>query len=102
MKSKSLFLIWRSGRLADAGGGIAGFQRHPAWPGLSSVWRNGGGGAKFVSKSFVHAARKPEIGSFIRAAHMTGGDGLFKAGIPLSSPNDELKERAIPVSPEGQ
>jgi hypothetical protein len=42
--------------------------------------RNGRGGAKFVLKSFVHAARKPETGSFIRAVHMTGGDGLFKAG----------------------
>jgi len=29
----------------------------------------------------VHAARKPETGSFIRAGHMTGGDGLFKARI---------------------
>src|SRR5476649_88906 len=51
--------------------------------------RNGGGGAKFVLMSFVHAARKPEIGLFIRAAHMTGGDGLFKAGISLIPPNDE-------------
>jgi hypothetical protein len=33
---------------------------------LSVGWRNGGGGAKFVLMSFVHAARKPEIGSFIR------------------------------------
>jgi hypothetical protein len=39
--------------------------------------------------SFVHAARKPEIGLFIRTAHMTGGDGLFKAGISLIPPNDE-------------
>jgi hypothetical protein len=37
------------------------------------------GGAKFVSMSFVHAARKPEIGSFIRTGHMTGRDVLFKA-----------------------
>jgi hypothetical protein len=51
--------------------------------------RNGRGGVKFVLKSFVHAARKPEIGSFIRAGHMTGGDGLFKAGISLIPPNDE-------------
>jgi hypothetical protein len=51
--------------------------------------RNGRGGAKFVLKSFVHAARIPEIGSFIRAGHMTGVDGLFKAGISLIPPNDE-------------
>src|SRR5689334_20689544 len=58
--------IWRTGRAAIAAGGIAGSSRHPAWPGLSLVGENGGGGAKFVLMSFVHAARKPEIGSFIR------------------------------------
>ena len=47
------------------------------------------GGAKFVSVSFVHAARKPEIGSFIRTGHMTGVDGLFKAVISLIALNDE-------------
>jgi len=36
-------------------------------------------GAKFVLKSFVHAARKPETGSFIRTGHMTAGNVLFKA-----------------------
>ena len=41
------------------------------------------GGAKFVLKSFVHAARKPETGSFIRTGHMTGGNVLFKAPDPL-------------------
>ncbi|MGC2219363.1 MAG: hypothetical protein WA645_17130, partial [Pseudolabrys sp.] len=51
--------------------------------------RNGRGGAKFVLKSFVHAARKPEIGSFIRTGDMTGRDVLFKA-LPLLIPrNDE-------------
>jgi hypothetical protein len=40
------------------------------------------GGAKFVLMSFVHAARKPEIGSFIRTGDMTGRDVLFKA-LPL-------------------
>src|SRR3974390_756535 len=43
-----------------------GSLRHPAWPGLSISWRYGGGGAKFVLMSFVHAAREPDIGSFIR------------------------------------
>ena len=47
------------------------------------------GGAKFVSMSFVHAARKPEIGSFIRTGDMTGRDVLFKV-LPLLIPqNDE-------------
>jgi len=41
------------------------------------------GGAKFVLKSFVHAARKPETGSFIRTGHMTAGDVLFKASDAL-------------------
>jgi hypothetical protein len=41
------------------------------------------GGAKIVLGSFVHAARKPEIGSFIRTADMTGLGGLFKAGTGL-------------------
>jgi hypothetical protein len=43
------------------------------------------GGAKFVALSFVHAARKPEIGSFIRTVHMAVRDGLFKARIALST-----------------
>ena len=47
------------------------------------------GGAKFVLKSFVHAARKPETGSFIRTGHMTGGNVLFKATDPLIPRNDE-------------
>jgi len=47
------------------------------------------GGAKFVLKSFVHAARKPEIGLFIRSGHMTGTNGLFKAAGPTIPPNDE-------------
>ena len=66
-----------------------GVLRHPAWPGLSVGWRNGMGGAKFVLVSFVHAARKPEIGSFIRTGHMTGADGLFKAVMSLIAPIDE-------------
>ena len=37
------------------------------------------GGAKFVLMSFVHAARKPETGSFIRTGHMTVRHDLFKA-----------------------
>ena len=40
-------------------------------------------------KSFVHAARKPETGSFIRTGHMTGVDGLFKASFTTIAPNDE-------------
>jgi hypothetical protein len=47
------------------------------------------GRAKFVLKSFVHAARKPEIGSFIRSGRMTGGNVLFKAPAPLIPLNDE-------------
>jgi hypothetical protein len=39
--------------------------------------------------SFVHAARKPEIGSFIRTGHMTAGDVLFKASDALIPRNDE-------------
>jgi hypothetical protein len=39
--------------------------------------------------SFVHAARKPEIGSFIRRAHMPVGGGLFKAPRLLIPSNDE-------------
>jgi hypothetical protein len=38
---------------------------------------------------FVHAARKPESGSFIRSSHMTGVGGLFKADEPLIAANDE-------------
>jgi len=37
-------------------------KRHPAWPGLSITRENGGGGAKFVLMSFVHAARNPKSG----------------------------------------
>jgi hypothetical protein len=47
------------------------------------------GGAKFVLMSFVHAARKPEIGSFIRTGHMTARDVLFKARRLVILPNDE-------------
>jgi hypothetical protein len=47
------------------------------------------GGAKFVLKSFVHAARKPETGSFIRTGHMTACDVLFKARLPVIPRNDE-------------
>src|SRR5689334_8764171 len=66
MKSMSLFLIWRTSHAALQPAESRGFLRHPAWPGLSVIRRNGRGGAKFVLKSFVHAARKPEIGSFNR------------------------------------
>jgi hypothetical protein len=38
---------------------------------------------------FVHAARKPEIGSFIRSGHMTGGYGIFKASFIITARNDE-------------
>jgi hypothetical protein len=36
-------------------------------------------------------ARSPQTRDrvFVRAAHMTGVDGHFKAGIPLIPPNDE-------------
>ena len=61
----------------------------PRGQGCRSVWRNGRGGAKFVLKSFVHAARKPEIGCSSVAGHMTGADGLFKARSALIPPNDE-------------
>jgi len=47
------------------------------------------GGAKFVLMSFVHAARKPETGSFIRTGHMTVRDVLFKARPILVRPYDE-------------
>ena len=50
------------------------------------------GEAKFVLMSFVHAARKPETGSFIRTGHMTVRDVLFKARLLLVPPmtnNDE-------------
>jgi len=45
--------------------------------------------AKFVLVSFVHAARKPEIGLFIRNGHMAGVGGLFKAVAHLIAPIDE-------------
>ena len=50
------------------------------------------GEAKFVLMSFVHAARKPETGSFIRTGHMTVRHVLFKARLLLVPPmmnNDE-------------
>ena len=37
---------------------------------------------------FVHAARKPEIGS-IRSGHMTGGCGIFKASFIIEARDDE-------------
>jgi hypothetical protein len=39
--------------------------------------------------NFVHAARKPETGSFIRTGLMTGADGLFKASSAIIAANDE-------------
>ena len=61
----------------------------PRCQGCRLVQRFRMGGAKFVLKSFVHAARKPETGSFIRTGHMTGGNVLFKAPDPLIPRNDE-------------
>ena len=79
MKSKSLFLYMaRTARRADARGGIAGSKTSRVAR-VVVMFRIRMGGAKFVSMSFVHAARKPEIGSFIRTGDMTGRDVLFKA-----------------------
>ena len=62
-----------------------GFKDIPRGQGCRQVQKSNGG-AKFVLKSFVHAARKPETGSFIRTGHMTAGNVLFKAlGTPYSS-----------------
>ena len=55
-----------------------GFKDIPRGQGCRQVQKSNGG-AKFVLKSFVHAARKPETGSFIRTGHMTAGNVLFKA-----------------------
>jgi hypothetical protein len=88
MKSKSLFLIRRDGRVADASGGIAGLKTSRVAR-VVVRFRNRMGGAKFVLMSFVHAAHKPETGSFIRTGHMTAGDVLFKARQLLIRSNDE-------------
>ncbi|MDO9413479.1 MAG: hypothetical protein Q7T81_12985 [Pseudolabrys sp.] len=52
----------------------------PRCQGCRSYSENRMGGAKFVFRKFVHAAREPKKGSFIRRCHMTAFGGLFKAG----------------------
>src|SRR5262245_6458142 len=64
-------------------------SRHPAWPGLSSGSEFGWAGRNSFLMSFVHAARKPATGSFIRTGHMTVRDVLFKAWLLPVAPYDE-------------
>jgi hypothetical protein len=89
MKSKSLFFLYgETAGLAYASGGIAGSKTSRVAR-VVVRFRIQMGGAKFVLMSFVHAARRPETGSFIRTRHMTARHVLFKAWLPLVPPNDE-------------
>jgi hypothetical protein len=88
MKSKAIFLY---GKTAESlmRPAVSRFFDIPRCQGCRSFLENRMGGAKFVLGSFVHAARKPEIGSFIRTAHMTGVGGLFKAAVTFIARFDE-------------
>lgn len=83
----------RNGRGAVAAGGIAGLEDIPRDQVCRWFQETEEAGRNSLSGSFVHAARKPEIGSFIRAAHMTGRDGLFKAAYAAIGRNDEQSGR---------
>ena len=88
MKSKSVFLIWRSGRLADANGGIAGFKDIPRGQGCRQFEkRKRRGEIRF--KEFRARSPRTRDRVFVRAGHMTGVGGLFKAAMSLIPRNDE-------------
>jgi hypothetical protein len=72
--------------LSFSAGGIAGFSKTSRVARVVGYLVKRKGGAKFVLMSFVHAARKPEIGSFIRFAAYDRWRCPFQGiGIPYSA-----------------
>jgi hypothetical protein len=90
MKSKGLFLLRRIGRPASSEAAESrGSKDIPRGQGCRTKGETEEAGRKSFSRSFVHAARKPESGFFIRSADMTGWGGLFKAQGGIIVRNDE-------------
>ena len=61
---KVSFLYGETAVLSFSAGGIAGFLKTSRVARVVGYLEKRKGGAKFVLMSFVHAARKPETGSF--------------------------------------
>ena len=88
MKSKGIFLYGKTAESLKRPA-VSRFFDCPRCQGSRSFSENRMGGAKIVLESFVHAARKPKIGSFIRKGHMTGLGGHFKAEAAFIARIDE-------------
>jgi hypothetical protein len=79
MKSKGLFLCGEAtGSHVRAALSRVYSKDIPRGQGCRFIWENGRGGAKFASRSFVHAARKPKPGFFVRCGAYDRSEGAFQ------------------------